>query len=55
MKLGNFWAQCSCVTCALIPFEAVEIALNALYTIDIRKNPATYTALAVTTDTAFET
>ena len=33
----------SCVTCALIPPQSVEITLDALYIIDIGKNPAKYT------------
>lgn len=49
--------MCSCITCALIPFESVEIALDALYTIDILKNEAkylTWSSLSITT-TAIET
>ena len=48
--------MCSCITCALIPFEAVEIALDALYTIDILKDEAKYqkwASLSITT-TAIE-
>jgi len=48
----SFCSMCSCITCALIPFEAVEIALDALYTIDIIKDEAKYqkwASLSITT------
>lgn len=38
----GFCAGCSCVTTFLIPSESVEIALDALFTIDIHWNPQKY-------------
>ena len=33
---SSFCAKCSCATCCLIPPESVAIALDALFTIDIK-------------------
>lgn len=40
-------AGCSCVTTVLIPPESVEIALDALFTIDIKLNPQKYADMDV--------
>ena len=38
----DFCAKASFATCCLIPPEAVEIALDCVFTMDIVKNPAAY-------------
>ena len=34
----DFWSKASFATCCLIPPEAVEIALDCIFTMDIVKN-----------------
>lgn len=39
---NDFCAKASFATCCLIPPEAVEIALDVVFTMDIVKNPSAY-------------
>lgn len=36
----SYWTKCSVATCVFIPPESVEIALDVIYTVDIKKMEA---------------